>query len=288
MRLRIESATAYSYDWPPQRCTQRLRLTPLSGPGQTVEDWRISAPGALAPWTDMFGNRCHTLNVERPAAMLKIGVAGTVDTRDTAGVLPPSPADALPEAAYLRSSGYARADQALAAWADGWRAACRADTLNGLHALMSAIHAEVAYVEGATTVLTTAAEAFANRRGVCQDHAHILIAAARRLGIPARYVSGYLWTGGPMEESGGPMEEAFSASHAWAECRVEGLGWVSFDPANGVCATDAYVRVAVGFDYATACPLRGVRTGGGAERLESEIRLFREDDPATGRERQER
>ena len=277
MHLRIESATTYSYDRPPRRSTQYLRLTPQSGPGQTVGDWQISAPGALTAWTDMFGNCCHTLSVERPGPALEIRVAGTVQTRDTAGVQTPTPADALPEAVYLRNTGYARADAALAAWTEERRAACAADRLDGLHTLMTAIHAEVAYDEAATTVLTTASEAFANRRGVCQDHAHILIAAARSLGIPARYVSGYLWTGAANEVSGG---ETFSASHAWAECRVEGLGWVSFDAANGVCAGDAYVQVAVGFDYATACPVRGVRTGGGTEHMANEIRLFRQDDPA--------
>lgn len=279
MHLRIESATVYTYDRPPRRSTQYLRLTPQSGPGQTVEDWRISAPGAFAPWTDMFGNRCHTLSLENPGPALHIGVSGTVETRDTAGVLPPSPADALPETVYLRNTGYARPNPEIAAFAEEWRAACRADMLEGLHALTAAIHKEVAYVEGATTVLTTASEAFGNRRGVCQDHAHILIASARCLGIPARYVSGYLWTGN--------AGETLSASHAWAECRIEGLGWVSFDAANGVCATDAYVRVAIGFDYATACPVRGVRTGGGGERMTAEIRLFREDEPASDRERQE-
>ena len=271
MHLRIECATAYSYETPLKRCTQYLRLTPQSGPGQTVMDWGISASGALAPWTDMFGNRCHTLSLENPGLSLRIGVSGVVATRDTAGVLAPSPGDAPPCAGYLRSSDYALADAALADFAENWRTACRADPLDGLHALMTAVHTEIAYDEAATTVLTTASEAFAKRCGVCQDHAHILIAAARRLGIPARYVSGYLWTGA----AGVP----FSASHAWAECWVKGLGWVSFDPANGVCATDAYVRVAVGFDYATACPFRGVRTGGGAERLTTEIRLFREDEP---------
>ena len=271
MHLRIESATTYSYDRPPRRSTQYLRLTPQSGPGQTVGDWHIAAPGTLTPWTDMFGNRCHTLSVERPGPALEIGVAGTVQTRDTAGILPPAPADALPDTVYLRNTGYARPDPEIAAFVEQWRPACETDRLAGLHETMTAIHAEVAYVEGATTVLTTAGEAFANRRGVCQDHAHILIAAARSLGIPARYVSGYLWTGTAVE--------AFSASHAWAECRVEGLGWVSFDPANGVCATDAYVRVAVGFDYATAGPVRGVRTGGGTERMANRIRLFRQDDP---------
>ena len=279
MHLRIESAISYSYDAPPRNSVQYLRMTPRSGPGQTVEGWRISAPGALTPWTDAFGNHCHTLNLHDPGRSLRLGVSGTIRTQDTAGVLPAPPGEALSDAVYVRNTDYARPEGAISDFAEAWRETCEKDRLNGLHALTTAIHAEVAYVEGATTVLTTAAEAFANRRGVCQDHAHILIAAARRLGIPARYVSGYLWTGG--------AGEAFSASHAWAECRVEGLGWVSFDPANGVCATDAYVRVAVGFDYATACPVRGVRTGGGAERMETEIRLFREDDPDADRERQE-
>ncbi|MCY4396635.1 MAG: transglutaminase family protein [Rhodospirillaceae bacterium] len=278
MHLRIESATTYAYDRPPRHSTQYLRLTPQSGPGQTVGRWDISAPGALTAWNDMFGNRCHTLSVERPGPALEIAVAGTVETRDTAGILPPSPADALPDAVYLRDTGYTGADHGIADFAEPWRDACRADRLAGLHELMTAIHAEIAYVEGATSVLTTAGEAFAERRGVCQDHAHILIAAARSLGIPARYVSGYLWTGETGETGAGGA--AFSASHAWAECRIEELGWVSFDPANGVCANDAYVRVAVGFDYATACPVRGVRTGGGGERMTTEIRLFREDEPA--------
>lgn len=274
MHLRIESATTYTYDRPPRRSTQYLRLTPQSGPGQTVGNWDISAPGTLTAWTDMFGNRCHTLSVERPGPALEIVVAGTVQTTDTAGVLPPSPAGALPDTAYLRTTGYTRPDPGIAAFAEPRRPACETDRLAGLHELMTAIHAEVAYVEGATSVLTTAGQAFAERRGVCQDHAHILIAAARCLGIPARYVSGYLWTG-----ETGAGGAAFSASHAWAECLVGGLGWVSFDAANGVCATDAYVRAAVGFDYATACPVRGVRTGGGEERMATEIRLFREDEP---------
>ncbi len=271
MQLRLESTIAYRYDRPFRRSTQYLRLTPQSGPGQTVGDWRISAPGTLAPWTDMFGNRCHTLSLERPGSELRLGIGGSVSTRDTAGVLPPAPADALPPRACLRNGGYTRAGPDLAAFAGRWRAACRADRLDGLHGLMAAIHARIAYDETATTVATAAGEAFAAGRGVCQDHAHILIAAARSLGIPARYVSGWLWTGA----AGQP----FSAGHAWAECWVEGLGWVSFDAANGVCANDAYIRAAVGFDYATACPVRGVRTGGGAERMASEIRLFRDDGP---------
>ncbi|MBN8890137.1 MAG: transglutaminase family protein, partial [Rhodospirillales bacterium] len=129
-----------------------------------------------------------------------------------------------------------------------------------LHALMGAVHGRVAYVVDATTQQTTAAAAFADGRGVCQDHAHIMIAAARALGMPARYVTGYLLLEG--DEA-----EASVAHHAWAEAWVEELGWVGFDAANCLCPTDRYVRLAVGLDAASAAPIRGVRRGTGAEHL---------------------
>ena len=104
---------------------------------------------------------------------------------------------------------------------------------------------------------TTAAEAFALKRGVCQDLTHVFIAAARHLGVPARYVGGYF------HRADGVTQQ--DAGHAWAEAHVPALGWVAFDPANGICATDAHVRVAVGLDYLGAAPVRGARRGGGNE-----------------------
>ena len=102
-------------------------------------------------------------------------------------------------------------------------------------------------------------EAFALKRGVCQDLTHVFIAAARSLGIPARYVGGYF------HRNDGVIEQ--DAGHAWAEAFVPELGWVAFDPANGICATDAHVRVAVGLDYLGAAPVRGTRYGGAGETL---------------------
>jgi transglutaminase-like putative cysteine protease len=113
-------------------------------------------------------------------------------------------------------------------------------------------------VVGATTVMTTAAEALAKGSGVCQDHAHVFIAVARLLGLPARYVSGYLWQGG---------SETASASHAWAEAHVPDFGWLGFDPANNICPTEKYVRVAIGLDYGEAAPVRGIRRGAADEVL---------------------
>ena len=106
---------------------------------------------------------------------------------------------------------------------------------------------------------TSAEQAAAAGHGVCQDFAHIFIAAARLLGIPARYVSGHLF-----RRDGAHAQEA---AHAWAEAWVGDLGWVAFDPANGICADDAYVRVACGLDYRDAAPVAGARSGGGAERI---------------------
>jgi transglutaminase-like putative cysteine protease len=118
---------------------------------------------------------------------------------------------------------------------------------------------------GATTPDHTAAAAWAQKQGVCQDHAQIFIACARRLGIPARYVSGHL------HRRDGVIDQ--DAAHAWAEAHVEGLGWVGFDPANGVCPTEHYVRVACGLDALGATPIRGTSYGGGGERMTVALRV---------------
>jgi transglutaminase-like putative cysteine protease len=115
------------------------------------------------------------------------------------------------------------------------------------------------YDTAPTYATTTAAEAFALKRGVCQDLTHIFIAAARSLNVPARYVGGYF-----RRDDGVVAQDA---GHAWAEAFVPGLGWVAFDAANGMCATDAHVRVAVGLDFLGAAPVRGMRYGGAGEKL---------------------
>ncbi len=270
MRLRIKSATEYAYQQAPRRSTQYLRVTPRTSTGQTVEDWRVSAPGRLAPWTDVFGNLCHSLTLEEPAETLRISVDGVVETNDTAGVAPHLEGT-LPVAQYLRPTAYTKVDPAIREFAEAWRTERESDPLAALHGMMASIHKHVVYETGTTDVMTTASEAFSQGRGVCQDHAHVLIAACRCLDVPARYVSGYLWTGAD--------DETYSASHAWAECWVENLGWVSFDPANGVSATEHYVHVAAGFDYLHASPIQGVRIGGGAESMDVEVRLRRVEAP---------
>jgi transglutaminase-like putative cysteine protease len=157
-----------------------------------------------------------------------------------------------------------QADPAIAEFA---QASLRAgDTpLAVLHHLLEQVHDEIVFDGDPTQATTTAAESFALRRGVCQDLTHVFIAAARSIAIPARYI------GGHFQRADGVTEQ--EAGHAWAEAFVPDLGWVAFDAANGICATDAHVRVAVGLDYLGAAPVRGTRFGGGGEALDVAVRV---------------
>jgi len=265
MRIIVHHRTEYRYTQPVMQSVQYVRLTPRSGTSQTVNRWKVSCPGAdLTEWTDHYGNICHTLVIARPTTSMVIEVSGDVRTVDTNGVIP-SGTTTLPFEVYLRDTAYTQPDRGLAKFAQKFRAEVAKDTISGLHQLMLGVQEAVAYEKNHTTVHTTAAEALAAGRGVCQDHAHLFIAMCRHLGVPARYVSGYLGRGEGTQQT--------TASHAWAEALVPDLGWVSFDCANGLSATEAYVRVAVGLDYADASPVRGVRTGGGVEELDVTVRL---------------
>ncbi len=263
MRLAIRHETHYDYDTPLAYSAQRLHLWPADFAAQTTVSWSISAPGfdrALA-YTDGFGNRVHMVtfdNIEGPVAIV---AEGLVDVSDVAGLVK-GLACAAPDAVFLRQTRPTAATAPLRALAEKQFAG--RGVLTGLHALMAEIHARVAYEIGATHAHTTAAEAFADGRGVCQDHAHIFIAACRSAGVPARYVTGYLVTG---------QGASSTAAHAWAEALVPDLGWVGFDPANAKCPTDSYVRVAAGLDAAGVAPIRGSRRGGNTERMRVEVRV---------------
>jgi transglutaminase-like putative cysteine protease len=266
MRIRIQHETVYQYEQPAAGLIQILRLTPRNHDGQYVIDWRIevSEDSRLAEHEDAFGNITHTFTVDGPVDELRVLVQGEVDTQDTNGIVRGT-IERFPASLYLRETPLTGADAAITAFANEALGKAGTDELKLLHVLLSNIKEEIIYDTDPTHATTTAAEAFALRRGVCQDLAHIFIAAARRLKIPARYVSGYL------HRSDGIVN--VEAGHAWAEAFVPALGWVAFDPANGICATDAHVRVAVGLDYLGAAPVRGTRYGGGAEQLTVAVRV---------------
>jgi transglutaminase-like putative cysteine protease len=262
MRIRISHATTYRYDTPPNGVTQTLRLTPRNYDGQYVANWRIDLSGdcQLHQQEDAFGNITHTFTADGPFKELAVAVEGVIETQDTAGVVTGA-LERFPPSLFLRDTALTMVDTEIAAFADAARDAAGADAgeLAVMHRLLSDLHNEMTFDADPTNTGTTAAESFALRRGVCQDISHIYIAAARHLGLPARYIGGYF------HRSDGVTAQ--EAGHAWVEVYIDTLGWVAFDPTNGISATDAHIRVAVGLDYLGAAPVRGTRFGGSGETL---------------------
>ena len=266
MRIRVSHATTYTYDTPPTGVTQLLRKTPRNHDGQYVLSWRLdlSQDCLLHQHEDAFGNITHSFTAEGPFKELTIAVEGEVDTQDTGGLVLGT-LERFPPHLFLRETPLTEVDTAITDFAEAARAEADGDMLAQLHSLLRALHAEMTFDADPTHTTTTAAEAFKLRRGVCQDLAHVFIAAARGLGVPARYVGGHF-----LRSDGITAQDA---GHAWAEAYVENLGWVGFDPTHGMCVTEAYVRIAVGLDYLGAAPVRGTRYGGAGETLKVAIHV---------------
>jgi transglutaminase-like putative cysteine protease len=262
MLISIRHVTRYTYAEPASYTIQSLRLTPASFRGQRVRDWQVSVPGSGRPlsFKDGFGNVVHLVTISAPHDSLTIEASGTVDTEDCNGVVAELP-KLTPPRVFLKETPQTRPDGAIRALA---AAAPGKEPLERLHGLLALVRDRVDYVTGATDAHTGAAEALADGKGVCQDHAHIFISAARALGIPARYVTGYLVLA---------QKAVSQAHHAWAEAWVEGLGWVGFDVANRLCPTDRYVRLAAGLDAGYAAPVVGSRRGGADEKLHVSVEV---------------
>ena len=266
MRIRISHESIYRYDAPIAGVIQTLRLTPRNHDGQYVVFWRIdiSEDCRLDHHEDAFGNITHTFTAEGSFTEFRVTVDGEVETQDTHGIVRGA-IERFPPSLFLRETALTRPDTAILAFAREARAAKGDDTLALLHHLTERLHREIVFDPDPTHTATTAAEAFAMRRGVCQDLSHVFISAARSLDIPARYVGGYF------HRADGVVQQ--EAGHAWAEAFLPDIGWVGFDPANGISPTDQHVRVAVGLDFLGASPVRGARRGGGSEALSVTIHV---------------
>jgi transglutaminase-like putative cysteine protease len=262
MRLTIHHTTRYSFDQPVTFGLQQLRKTPKNTPNQHVLEWhtRIHGGRKELSFEDHHHNTTELISFESGSSSLELISEGRVELNDTHGVVGrhrgPSPL-------WL----YARATPLTEA-----RAGVRElvsdldnrDTVDMLHELSARIQRKVAYEIGVSHAGWSAEDAIEAASGVCQDHAHVFIAGARKLGLPARYVSGYLMLNDRTTQD---------AMHAWAEAHVEGLGWVGFDVSNGISPDARYVRVATGLDYRDAAPVSGTRIGGAGEVLDVQIEV---------------
>ncbi len=264
MRLTVDHVTRYHYDRAVRTVVQSHRLTPSAFAGQRVLDWEISVSGGVrgSAFRDGAGDAVQGWTVTGPVTEVTVHVRGTVETVDLTGVLRGHKETVTPDC-YMRATVPTRADTALGALA---LKAQGADPLELAHGLSALVADAIAYRPGVTGAHTTAAEALALGEGVCQDHAHALIAVARVRGMPGRYVSGYLFS-----DADG---QAHEAAHAWAEVHIPGLGWVGFDPANRCCPDDRYIRLGSGFDAQDAAPIRGIARGGGKEEMDVTVAVL--------------
>lgn len=265
MRIAVDHRTSYCFTEPQARVVQLLRMTPQDHESQSVIDWRIDVDcdTRLREHLDGYGNVVTMLYIDGPIDRIDITVHGEVLTEDRNGILADT-YEPLPPSLYLRLTPLTTYNDRICEFA---RAHARGgDRIERLHALNKAIRVHAAFVDCRVDPQRTAADLFRQRRGVARDFAHLFIAAARGIGVPARYVSGHcLSLGAPSRMT----------AHAWAEAYLDDLGWVGFDPAVGLSPDETYVRVACGIDATHAMPISGSRIGGGAELLDVDVRVGR-------------
>lgn len=260
MRLSILHRTVYHYTAPVFYSIQQLRLTPRTEPHQRTLRWRLGAPGTLAATIDAYGNTTHTLTLTEAHGDVAIEARGEVELDPLVdGRLEETDAG-VPPLSFLALTPLTEPDDAVLDFAHQH---LRQLDAAGLLAFANEVCGAVAYQAGTTEVTSTAREALALGRGVCQDHAHLFIAACRARGVPARYVSGYVH----------PGDAPHAASHAWADVYLQEQGWVSIDVTHRRFASDYLCRLAVGRDYSSASPVRGVRIGGGDESMEVRVNI---------------
>ncbi len=257
MRIKVDYRTIYEYAQGASDVVQLLRVQPAGHDGQHVVHWRIDTDvdGHLRRGEDAFGNIIHMFYADGVVRRQSLHVMGEVDTEERHAVLAGTN-EKLPPLLFLRQTTLTAPDDALQALA---RRIDTGDALATCHRLVAHLYETMTFDADVTHSHSDAAHSFALQAGVCQDFTHVFLSVMRQLGVPARYVSGHL-----VRHDGLITQPA---AHAWAEALIPDLGWVAFDPTHGLCATEAYLRVAVGLDYRDAAPIRGARRGGGMETM---------------------
>lgn len=286
MRYRVHHINTYRYAEKVDLASHMLHLTPRSLPHQRVIRVSMTAeprPTELTEGLDHFGNTVSRMSLDAPHDRFRVTLEAEVDVAFPA---PPRAADTpawedvVAEAArggahwrdaeFAFGSPMAPADAAAGAYARASFPAGR-PVLSGLLELNDRINRDFAFRPGVTTVGTPIAEVLARRAGVCQDFTHLMLAGLRALGLPARYVSGYLRTH-PLP--GQPRRRGADQSHAWVGAWMGALhGWVDLDPTNAIVVAEEHVVLAWGRDYGDISPIRGIILGGGAHTVDVGVDL---------------
>lgn len=263
MRLRISHTTTYDYDSPVPYALQQLRMTPKSHDTQKILNWDIRVTGGTKQlqYEDAHRNVVDLIGLETDTRQVVVQCTGEVEVTENAGVMG-SHGGFMPLWMFQRDTPLTKPGPLTRKMVAPLKGID--DPLDRLHALSTAIREGVAYETGMSQITWTVEDVLAAGHGVCQDHTHVFLSGARLLGIPARYVSGYLMMDDRIEQD---------ATHAWAEGFVDGLGWVGFDISNGIAPDTRYVRVATGLDYGDAAPVSGTRYGSAGEKLAVHVQV---------------
>jgi transglutaminase-like putative cysteine protease len=269
MQLRILHRTAYRYDEPVKYSAQALRLTPRREGRQRVLGWSMQAPGRRVEQVDAHGNVTHLLTVEDPHKEIEIVVMGDVEVANEGELVPHE--GPLSPLAYLFATPLTVANDAISELAKEYLGGSE-PLRERLYGLAGGVGERVRYQKGATSVEDSASAVLARGEGVCQDQAHVFISCCRAAGVPARYVSGYLYSGNG--SNGGT-----AASHAWVDAWIpEAKAWLGIDVTHREPTGMHHCRLAVGRDYLDAAPVRGVRRGGGREMMDVDVLVSKASD----------
>lgn len=259
MLLSVIHSTTYRYAEPVQRSTQYIRLSPYPTARQKVVRWELDLPGSQVALRDAFDNITQVLTLDRPHDEITLVARGQVEVDDTdqgeaAGRINPQ--------VFLRPTGLTDSNESMSEFIAPFRSIVVGRPYIAMNDLASAILEKLPHSAGHTQADFTATQAFAAQGALGQDHAHVFISCARSLGVPARYVSGYVYSGNGQDV----------ASHAWAEAWVSNR-WISFDVSRTREVAGGYIKLALGRDYLDACPVRGIRLGGGQEQLSAHAKV---------------
>jgi len=281
----VEHTTTFHYDQRITESVMELRMQPRTEGSQRCLQFRLRlTPNAnIMAYRDYQGNLVHHFDLPAQHNKLVIKADSTVEVQDM-----PTPPDALPHSAWdalhaldtdihfydmLHPSHFVKPFPQLRDLAQGWGANREVDPLTALHRISSGIYESFAYDPSSTQVDTHLDHVLEIQRGVCQDFAHLMIALGRDMGIPCRYVSGYLFHREDADRS------AEDATHAWVEAWLPDLGWIGFDPTNNLICNNRHIRVAIGRDYVDVPPTRGVFRGSTITHLNVAVRVIREQSP---------
>jgi transglutaminase-like putative cysteine protease len=297
MKYRIRHTTRYDYSGPATLSHNEARMLPRDLPWQQCLHSAFAitpVPVRLRERVDFFGNRVAYFSTETVHDSLEVVVDSEVQTltrpaqdifsticwedavSDVTGALKTGNRDCIDARLFVLESPFVRHQQALAQYAEDCFQS-RRDLRDALLCLNQRIFDEFTYDADVTTTATPVLDVLASKRGVCQDFAHLMIGCIRAMGLPARYVSGYMETLPP------PGQEKLlgaDATHAWVAAFIPGWGWLELDPTNGCLPDERYIILGWGRDYADVTPLKGVMTGGGEHKLTVAVDVIpAQDDP---------